>query len=220
VSGSRSFACPVANSCSKRAYRISGLCALAAALLALAIPGAASAGTLTDQAPSCETQILGQPFLPWADVASYTLNPGGSFDDGADGWSLTGASIAAGNEPYNVTAATDSASLSLPAGSSAVSAPICVGIEHPDIRFFANASNATARLSVEVLFESPSGDVASAPIGAVTGSSGWAPTAPFPIVANLLPLLPGYHTAVAFRFRASGGSFRVDDLYVDPYQRR
>jgi hypothetical protein len=205
---------------SRTTHRILKACAASAALLALAIPATASAGPLTDNAPACDSQVLGQPFLPWADVASYTLNPGGSFENGAAGWSLSGATPVSGNEPFQVTGAGDGNSLSLPGGSSAVSAPICVGIEHPDIRFFANASSATARLSVEVLFEDAAGNVLSAPIGSVTGSNGWAPTAPFPIVANLLPLLPGNHTAVAFRFHSCGGSFRIDDLYVDPYQRR
>lgn len=205
---------------SRTICRIRCLCAAAAAVLVLAVPAAASAGPLTDRAPSCDTQVLGQPFLPWADIASYTLNPGGSFEAGAAGWSLDGATVATGNEPFYVGAAKDSRSLSLPAGSSAVSAPVCVGIEYPDIRFFAAASNPAARLSVEVLFESAGGDVLAAEIGAVTGASAWAPTLPFPIAANLLPLLPGSHTAVAFRFRSSGGSFRIDDLYVDPYQRR
>jgi hypothetical protein len=200
--------------------RFRALCAATAAVAALAAPAGASAGALTDHAPSCDSQVMSQPFLPWADVASYTLNPGGSFEDGAAGWVLDGASVAAGNEPFNVTAASDRQSLSLPAGSSAVSAPICVGIEHPDIRFFASASNPNARLTVDVLFEDGSGGILSAPIGTVTANTGWAPTAPFPIVANLLPLLPDNHTAVAFRFAASGGSFRIDDLYVDPYQRR
>jgi hypothetical protein len=199
--------------------RIRTLAAAATALVALAIPAAASA-SLEDEAPSCDSQVMGQPFLPWADVASYTLNPGGSFEHGAKGWNLDGAKVTNGNEPFAVGSATDDRSLSLPEGSSAVSAPICVGIEHPDVRFFATASNAMARLNVEVLFEGPDGNLLSATIGSVTGSTGWAPTAPFPIVANLLPLLPGNHTAVAFRFRASGGSFQVDDLYVDPYQRR
>jgi hypothetical protein len=205
---------------SRTLNRIRALCAATTAVVALGVPAAASAGALTDQAPSCDTQVLSQPFLPWADVASYTLNPGGAFENGAAGWVLDGASVADGNEPFYVTAADDRRSLSLPAGSSAVSAPVCVGIEHPDIRFFANPSSPAARLSVEVLFESPTGELLSAQIGAVTGSTGWAPTAPFPIVANLLPLLPGSHTAVAFRFHATGGSFRIDDLYVDPYQRR
>lgn len=205
---------------SRTTYRIRTLAAAVAALAALAIPTAAAAGPLTDNAPGCESQILGQTFLPWADVASYTLNPGGSFEDGAAGWSLAGASVAGGNEPFKVTGQSDDNSLSLPGGSSAVSAPICVGIEHPDIRFFANASNPGARLNVEVLFEDGAGNVLSAPIGSITGNTGWAPTAPLPIVANMLALLPGNHTAVAFRFRSSGGSFRIDDLYVDPYQRR
>jgi hypothetical protein len=200
--------------------RFRGLAAVVTAFAVLAIPAGASAGSLEDQAPSCDSQVLGQTFLPWADIASYTLNPGGSFEDGAAGWSLDGASVTDGNEPFQVGAATDSNSLFLRAGSSAVSAPICVGIEHPDIRFFTAAGNRAARLSVEVLFEAPNGDLLSAPIGAVTGGTSWAPTAPFPIVANLLALLPGNHTAVAFRFRAYGGSFRIDDLYVDPYQRR
>jgi hypothetical protein len=205
---------------SRTMNRLRALCAASASVAALAAPAGASAGPLADQAPSCDSQVMSQPFLPWADVASYTLNPGGSFEDGGAGWLLDGASVAAGNEPFNVTAASDGQSLSLPAGSSAVSAPICVGIEHPDIRFFASGSNPAARLTVEVLFESASGNVLSAPIGTVSGSSGWAPTAPFPIVANLLAILPGNDTAVAFRFRASAGSFRIDDLYVDPYQRR
>jgi hypothetical protein len=201
-------------------YRIRTFAAAAAALTALALPAAANAGSLEDQAPSCDSQVLGQTFLPWADVANYTLNPGGSFEDGAAGWSLDGASVSDGNEPFAVGSATDSQSLALPSGSSAVSAPICVGLEHPDIRFFTTASNPTARLSVEVLFEAANGDLLSAPIGTVTGAGRWAPTAPLPIVANLLALLPGNHTAVAFRFSASGGNFRIDDLYVDPYQRR
>jgi hypothetical protein len=204
----------------QRNSRTRALLAVLIASAAFALPSAASAGSLEDQAPSCDSQVLGQTFLPWADVASYTLNPGGSFERRNNGWSLDGASIGAGNEPFYVTNASDSASLSLPAGSSAVSAPICVGIEHPDIRFFSVASNAAARLSVEVLFENARGDLLSAPIGSVVGGTSWSPTPPFPIVANLLPLLPGNHTAVAFRFRATGGSFRIDDLYVDPYQRR
>ena len=193
--------------------------AVAGLVVTLALAPSASAGPLVASASNCDTQSLSQPFLPWADPATYTLNPGGSFEDGAAGWSLSGATVAGGNEPFNVTAPTDSNSLSIASGGSATSAPICVGIEHPDLRFFVKASNATASLRVEVLFETASGDVVSAPIGS-TGSNGtWALTVPMPVVANLLPLLPGDHTAVAFRFSATGGSFRIDDVYVDPYAR-
>jgi len=199
--------------------RIRRTLALVPVLAILALAPAASAGPLVASATNCDAQSLSQTFMPWADVANYTLNPGGAFEDGASGWSLNGASVVAGNEPFAVTSADDSNSLSIPLAASAVSAPICVGIEHPDLRFFAKASNPNASLRVDVVFETASGDVLSAPVGAVTGTTGWALTAPMPVVANLLALMPGDHTAVAFRFSAYGGSFRIDDLYVDPYSR-
>jgi hypothetical protein len=51
----------------------------AAAAGALLVPAGASAGPLVASAPDCSAQALSQPFTPWADVASYTLNDGGAF---------------------------------------------------------------------------------------------------------------------------------------------
>lgn len=206
---------------SRTMYRIRALSAAAAVLVALAVPAAASAGPLVADASDCDAQSLGQPFLPWADVASYTLDPGGSFESGSPAWELSGgAKVVPGNESFNVTSAGDKKSLSLPAGSSAVSRSLCVGIEHPDIRFFARSDSPLNRVNVEVLYEDGLGNAQSAPIGALTAGSDWGPTAPLPIVVNLLPLLPGSHTAVAFRFTAASGSVQIDDVYVDPFARR
>jgi hypothetical protein len=192
--------------------------ALAAAAALVVAPASASAGPLVSSAINCAEQSLGQTFLPWADLANYTLNPGGDFESASD-WSMSGgAAVVSGNEPFNVGSATDSNSLLLPAGATAISDSMCVGLGHPDIRFFAKSSNPTATLRVQVLFEDAFGNVQSAPIGAVTAGSSWAPMAPVPIVVNLLPLLPNNLTAVAFKFTASGGSFQVDDVYVDPYR--
>ena len=201
--------------------RIRSATAVSAAIAAFVlVPSAANAGVLVQSAPDCAAETLTQPFLPWADLASYTLDNGGSFEDGGAGWTLgSGASVVSGNEPWNVTSSSDSQSLSIASGSQAVSSTACVGVDHPTIRFFANGSNSTARLYVEVLFESSTGAVVSAPVGLVTGSNGWAPTTVMPIAASLLPLLPGNYTPVQFRFTASGGSFQIDDLYIDPYSR-
>lgn len=191
--------------------------AACAAALAAAVP--AQAGVLVSSATDCDTQTLSQPFLPWADLASYTLAPGGAAESGA-GWSMSGASIAPGNEPWSVHAAGDSSSLSLPDGASATTGAMCVGIEHPTIRFFARPATAlTGSLNVEVLFETAAGDVVSAPVATLTGTSGWSVSPVYPIAASLLPLLPGDRTAVAFRFSASGGGWSVDDVYVDPWGR-
>jgi hypothetical protein len=197
-------------------HTLSAVLVTTASIFALVLPAAANAGVLVSTAQSCDTQTFSQPFLQWADVASYTLQPGGDFE-GRSTWS--GGSVVRGNEPYHVGSASDNHSLSLASGGSSTSPSICVGIEHPDLRFFAQASDPTATLKVEVLFEDGLGNPQSATIGTVTGNDHWQPTVMYPLVVNLLPLLPGSHTAVAFRFTASGGSFQVDDVYVDPYSR-
>jgi len=76
-------------------------------------------------------------------------------------------------------------------------------------------------LSVEVLYEDAAGGVHSIPIGeALLGHSSWAPTLPLPVVANLLPLLPGEHTPIAFRFSAGdGATWKLDEINVDPYRK-
>ena len=141
-----------------------------------------------------------------------------SFEPGTPDWTLNGAREVSGNEPFKVGGANDNHSLSIPSGASATSATICAGIGHPDIRFFASGSSATATLNVEVLFADANGNTQSAPIGAVTGSTGWAPTAPMLMLVNLLPVLPNDMTPVQFRFTASGGDFTIDDVYVDPFR--
>jgi hypothetical protein len=195
--------------------------AAAAAGLAL-VPGAASAGILTATAPSCEAQAMDQVFMPWADVANYTLAPGGAAES-TDGLSLTGdARVVDGNEPWQVGGSGDS-SLRLPAGSSATTDPICVGLGHPTIRFFSKSSGTApfSSLRVEVLFEDAFGSVHSLPIGAVAPHGSWSAGAPLLVVANLLPLLPNDTTPVSFRFTPEGpGSWTVDDIYVDPWGQR
>jgi hypothetical protein len=196
----------------------------AVCLVSLAVTApAANAGVLVSSATSCDQQTFEQPFLPWADVANYVLAPNGTFEDGSDGWALSGgSSVVSGNESYYVHGDGESHSLALPSGSSATSGSMCVGIEHPDLRIFArNAGSLLSTLKVEVLFEDAQGSVHSLPIGTLVGSASWQPSVVMPLVVNLLPLLPGEHTAVAFRFTAGGaaGAWRIDDVYVDPYRR-
>jgi len=205
----------------RRKFGFASLIAGAAALAALLVPAGASAGVLTASAPNCDDQSLSQPFTPWMDPSQYVLDSGGDFES-AGGWALAGgAAVVDGNEPYYVTSSSDSHSLKLPAGSSATSSTICVGLEHPTLRFFAKrtAGGPFANLSVDVLFEDSAGNVHSLQIGATGGGAGWQPTPAYVVVANLLPLLPGDYTPVQFRFTANGGTFQIDDTYVDPWGR-
>ena len=196
--------------------------ATGALALALLLAPAAQAGPLVASAPDCEDQALSRPFMPWLDPAQYTLAPDGGFEAGAAGWSLEGgAQVVGGNESYDVGGDADSHSLRLPAGSSATSGTMCVGIEHPTLRLFArNAGSPFSSLRVEVRFEDAGGDVHSLPIGEFGAGGSWRPTGVMPLAVNLLPLLPGERTPVAFEFTPRGsGDWRIDDVYVDPYRR-
>ena len=148
---------------------------------------------------------------------------------GADGtveqtgdWELEGGAVrAAGNERFHVNDADDRSSLALPAGSSATTAPMCVGLEHPTLRLFArNGGSLLSPLLVEVLFEDDGGSSRALPIGAYFGTSAWQPTTPLAVIANNFALLPGESVDVAFRFTPLGGSGRwsIDDVYVDPFR--
>ena len=90
------------------------------------------------------------------------------------------------------------------------------------MRFFVKLTshNVLATLRVEVLFEDAQGAVHAQTIGVLAAGPEWQPTPLVPVVVNLLPLLPDDRTAIAFRLTPQGGSFRVDDLYVDPWRAR
>lgn len=196
-----------------------GLAAIAASA------GPADAGLLVKSAPSCDAQPISSPFAPWLDYASYTPLSGGNFESSGAGWKMSGgARIAAGNESYKVGGASDAKSMVIPGGGSVTSPTVCVGLEHPSMRFFAKRNSGgllgLSTMSVEVLFENDLGLVNSLRIGAVSPSSSWQPTLPATVLANLLALLPGAHTPVAFRFTPLlGGEWAIDDVYVDPFQR-
>jgi hypothetical protein len=179
----------------------------------------ASAGVLVASAPDCTPKPTTQPFKPWGDTTGYNLAPGGSFEGGAGSWSLAGgASLVTGNEPWKVAGSTHSRSLQLPPGATATSPVICVGLEHPTLRFFAKNNRALlSTMTVEVIVETSLGLKAAVPIGILLPNGQWKPSPKILVVANLLPLLPGEHTPVQFRVRSVGlGTWSIDDFYVDP----
>jgi len=206
-----------------KTLKVAAIGAVTLALVAGATP--ASAGVLVQTAQSCEAQSLSQPFARFGDFADYTPVPGGSFESGSQAWTLAGgARVVSGNEAFDVRSAADSKSLYLPAGASATSPAMCVGLTEPTLRWFHKSSGSllglTGAMTVEVLFEDSLGQVVALPIGAGLLGTSWQPSLPAVVTASLLPLLPDQKTAVAFRFRALSGSWNVDDVYVDPYGRR
>jgi hypothetical protein len=194
----------------------------AAALAAAALSAApASAAPVATPSAGCPAVPAVQPFRAWQDLADYILAPDGGLEAGGSAWSLQGgAHPVEGNEPFGVGAATDHMALDLPAGSVATTAPICIGVEHKTMRFFA-AGATTGTLSVEALYTTSSGREQSVALGSVHGSGTWAATAALPMKVDARAADYGNALPVSLRFTPRGpGGWQIDDVYVDPYRVR
>jgi hypothetical protein len=190
--------------------------AFTVAAISAAVSAPAQAGVLTKSATDCGDPAISQAYKPWSDPSSYKLVD--DFESGADGWTLSGgAKVVAGDATPKIGAAGERYSLALPAGSVAVSPPVCVGLNEPTLRAFARKnSGLLSTMSVWVDVQTSLNVWVTLPIGVDLGG-GWHPTLPMLVVANLLPLLPPDQTAVRFRFAPLlGGSWQIDDVYVDP----
>ncbi len=191
---------------------------VAGALAAIAM----TAGTVHAQSPAerCSTAATSKPFMPWLDVADYVLAPGGDIEAGSARWTLRGgAAIVDGNEPFHVGASNDRAALSLPAGSSAATAPMCLGIEYPTLRFFAKQHRLalSGSLLVDAVLTDAEGHARVVAVGAVENGGFWMPTTPLPIAVSTLGAIGPVH--VSFRFTPVGSDrWSIDDVYVDPYR--
>jgi hypothetical protein len=198
---------------------------------------AAAAMTASAAAPAAHAASLGlacpnptsQPFLPWNDGAQYASAPDGGFENGAAGWTLAGgARVVTGNEPYMVGGAGQSHSLALPAGSSATSPPMCIGLLSDGMRLFVqNTGAAGSDLRVQVIYHGGAGGLLGG-LGSTLGISdravfpgtkAWQPSPHFAMAGGILPLLT---QSVQFRFTplSTGGNWRIDDVYLDPLMHR
>jgi hypothetical protein len=206
----------------RKTQMIAATATCATAMLFVAAPSA-SAGILVKSATDCTSPAASQPFSRWSDHSSYIPAPQGSFESGASDWSLSKASVVGGNESYNIAGDGGSHSLQIKPGGYALTRTICVGLDRPTLRFMSRSSGGLLGLStmaVSVRVETSLGLVVELPVGVVLPSSNWQPSLPMPILASLLPLLPGQMTPVQFRFTPLlGGTYTIDDVYVDPRQR-
>lgn len=195
--------------------------ALATVAATAAIAAPANAGVLVKSATDCGVPAVSQAFKPWGDTSYYKLVPGGNFESGTAGWTLAGgAKIVAGDGTSKIGATADANSLSLPSGSSATSPPVCVGLAEPTLRLFARKnSGLLSTMVVTVQVQTSLGLWITLPLGVDLGGA-WHPTMPMLVLANLLPLLPNDQTPVRFSFAPIlGGSWQIDDVYVDPRMR-
>jgi hypothetical protein len=197
---------------STRHVRVFGALALAALCATLAFGASTSDAGLGVYCPDPTTR----PFLPWSDYARYAQVPDGGFEAGAAGWSIAGgAKVVSGNNPFYLRSPGDRRSLQLPAGSSATSPPMCISLLSSKMRFVATGSSGS-RLKVQIVYRGILSSTLGVLDGGTVDSSGaWAPSPEVGMLGGVLPLLT---QSVQFRLVATGGTSRVDDLFLDPWK--
>lgn len=193
---------------------------LLATMTAVVAVSACAAAT----AQACDYRGAEQVFKPWGDNHFYVLAPDGGFEAGGAGWALSGgASTVAGNESFYLNDAADQRALSLPAGSSAVSPPICMSLDTPIFRLLArNTGDPSAGLRVEASYKLL-GLVRTKTVSTVKAGPDWAPAQEMSTVLTLSTVV-GTLIPSSIQIKVtpvgSGGQWQVDDLYIDPFARR
>lgn len=186
-----------------------------AAALAVSAPaqGGLISGLTGILVPSCSS--TSQVFSQFGDFSWYYPVPNQGFESGKTGWTLSGStSVVSDNEPWKVSGS-GSHALTIGSGGTATSAPTCISILAPHVRLFADGRAATGALQVQVQFRGLTGNL----LGLLNygsfkpGSYGaWRPSDQ---VSSLLGL-PLLTSSVQVKFTSLGGTWRIDDLYVDP----
>ncbi len=203
----------------RRTSRI--LFAAAVSVMALLAPaGTANAGLISQSATDCPSYVSTKVFSRWLDPFSYTLAPGGAFESNSNLTFTGGARIVAGNESSSVHGSGDRNSVLIPRGATVTTAPMCVGLDKPTVRFFAKRPSFSLLplMTVEGVYTTKSGATASLPlVGVPLAGNSWSLQLPSVSLGSVLDL--GDSTMTRFRLRAVSGDWQVDDFYVDPMRR-
>ncbi len=222
----------------KQGNLIKGAAAIASLVAVSAItPAIASA--------ACEQAPTTKAFTKIGDNADYSVAPGGSFENGIAGWTLTGgAKIISGNETLGFlkgSVVPGSKSLALPVGATATSPEFCVDETNPHFRFMAKPDSSMSGYKAIVIYRNASGAITNAQFTSSAdikwGDGAWSASAISPL-ATKIPLSATNPTAsVQLMFVSTGnkvavgigfwgkftggdvGQTVIDSVMVDPYRR-
>jgi hypothetical protein len=165
----------------------------------------------------CAERAFSTIFAAYDDNRLYTLAPDGDFEAGAAGWTLDGAVVADESSSIQLGAALGAKSLELADGASATTPAICVQRGFPSFRFVTRAVAGKGVLRVQVLYGAGR---KSKKTGRIRSAADWKVTRKLSLAQGRFHVRRGQSADVQLKFTASGGTVRMDDVYVDPRLRR
>ena len=181
-----------------------------AAVLVGAAPAIASA--------ACPTSPSTAALASYGDSSAYTLLTGGSFEGGAPGWSLTNAAVTSASGANGGVH-----SLVIQPNGTAVSPSLCVSTEYPSFRFFVrqvSGASLLSSLNVSLRWTVLGMLPVTTTVATLKPGTTWTLT-PVLKLAKALPLLSSTQVlTISVAFQSSlGGTWAIDDVYIDPYSR-
>ena len=183
---------------------------------AFGVSTASAGGSLLGLDNDCGS--TSQPFAQFGDYRYYTFGANGGLENGATGWSLSGARVVSGNESFYVHSHGDVNSLSLPAGGTAYTPKLCMGTTSTVMRYFIKGSG-DGSVRVEVVLRGLLGQVLGVfQVSRVSTGSSWQAGPPVLNLDSLFGLLGV--SSVQLKFTTLSGTAQIDDVYVDPWASR
>lgn len=162
---------------------------------------------------TCNVPTTFKAFKAFGDTADYAFAPGGSFESGTAGWSLTGASVVSGNDTSGVFAG--SKSLLIRDHGRVVSPWFCVSADHPTFRYTTRGGEVEMEIDYIVIGDN---DIDDSLTGETNGGGTWAPSQ----VHGLATEIPAAKLAKGVLARLvweAEDDVYVDNVLVDPYRR-
>jgi hypothetical protein len=163
----------------------------------------------------CPGQTFAQPFESVGDASWYTLVEGSEFSSREEGWELkNGAEVIEGARPDGSSGGV----LDLPAGSYAVSPPVCVTLRYPTARTWIEDAEGSGGVLVSVSYASFHGGANSVPVGflGARAGQGWQLSSPFDVRPELTGAEEGTREVRFVFANWTHSDYRLSGVYVDP----
>jgi hypothetical protein len=172
----------------------------------------------TASAAECPDQPTSMVFAPWGDTSEYFLAAGGDFEGYSTSW--TGGTLMSGNDPFYLAGGGDVQSLRIRAGATASSPAFCADVRHPDFRFVTRPLNPyqPGSLDVYVRFVDNNGATQTWKVWTMNGIQYWTASPRVRLMRDL-PLPSSGTTTARVLFKAVGGEWGIDDVFIDPFRR-
>ena len=166
----------------------------------------------------CGPRITAASFSKFGDTNQYFEVPSAHMEFlQLSGWTTSGASLVAGNEPWYIASSLDSQSLRVASGGYVRTPTMCVAVGEDSLRFFYKSPGipgSTLHVSIRVT----SGvNVATNDYDIDGAAFGWQPS-PRIMLPDIRDASGRQYVTVTFSQRNLPAAWNIDDVLIDPWR--